>query len=383
MPVQPHGGRLVDRIVPESRRGEYAERARELPFLALSEEKLKEVHNIAHGVFSPLEGFMTSEMLAGVLADDHLPSGEVWTIPILLDVPDEFAQRVEPGMEIALGGAGGDPVAIMRVEDCFDFDKERAAAWVFGTTDPAHPGVARLMGTPRYHLGGPIEMFKEPEMAYAEYFLPPRRTREIFAENGWRTVAAFQTRNPPHRAHEYLQKCALEICDGLFINPVIGQKKSGDFTDDVILAAYEELISKFYPPKRVLLSTLPWEMRYAGPKEAIFHAIVRKNFGCTHHIIGRDHAGVGSCYGTYAAQEIFDRFPDLGIEAMKFEHAFFSKICGNMGTSKTCPDGPETRINPSGTKIRAIVTEGAEVAPEIMRPEIARILASAENPFVP
>jgi len=210
----------------------------------------------------------------------------------------------------------------------------------------------------------------------------PREVRRLLAQRGWARVVAFQTRNPPHRAHEYIQKCALEICDGLFINPVIGKKKSGDFTDDVILKAYQTLIDDFYPPDRVVMSILPWQMRYAGPKEAIFHAIVRKNFGCTHHIIGRDHAGVGDYYDTYAAHRIFADFPDLGIQPLFFEHSFYCQACENMATAKTCPHDKSSWLSPSGTKIRAIITEGVQVAPEITRSEIAKVLASEERPFV-
>jgi sulfate adenylyltransferase len=204
----------------------------------------------------------------------------------------------------------------------------------------------------------------------------------LFQQKGWDTVVAFQTRNPPHRAHEYIQKCALEICDGLFINPVIGRKKAGDFTDELILKAYQTLIDDFYPQDRVVMSILPWQMRYAGPKEAIFHAIVRKNFGCTHHIIGRDHAGVGDYYDTYAAHRIFADFPDLEIQPLFFEHSFYCQACENMATAKTCPHDKGSWLSPSGTKIRGIITEGAEVAAEIMRPEIAKVLVGEGHPFV-
>jgi sulfate adenylyltransferase len=277
---------------------------------------------------------------------------------------------------------GSAPLALLHVEEKYQFDKRKIAKGVFGTDDEKHPGVQRLFGLPDVFLAGPVDLLEDIRNPYQQYNLSPKETRYLFRQKGWTTVVAFQTRNPPHRAHEYIQKCALEICDGLFINPVIGKKKRGDFTDQIILQAYQTLIDGFYPSERVVMSILPWQMRYAGPKEAIFHAIVRKNFGCTHHIIGRDHAGVGDYYDTYAAHRVFDDFPDLGIQPLFFEHSFYCQSCQNMATAKTCPHEKSSWLSPSGTKIRGIITEGAEVAPEIMRPEIAKVLAVADRPFV-
>lgn len=382
MLVEPHGGKLIDKVVPLSKREQTRERAAKLITVKLSNEKLMEVQNIAHGVFSPLEGFFTSAQLLSVARTNKLPTGLYWTIPILLPIPNAISDSIKVGQEVALADSQNRAVAVMTVEDRFTFDKQEIARSVFGTDDPAHPGVKALTDDANTYIGGPLQLFEVIDTGFNELYKTPQQTRALFETMGWNTVVAFQTRNPPHRAHEYLQKCALELCDGLFINPVIGRKKVGDFTDELILAAYHQLITEFYPAKRVVMSILPWEMRYAGPKEAIFHGIVRKNFGCSHHIIGRDHAGVGDYYDSFAAHRIFQHFPGLGIEPMFFDNSFYCTRCGNMGTTKTCPHPDEFRLNPAGRKIRAIITEGATVAPEVMRPEIAQILSSSKNPFV-
>jgi sulfate adenylyltransferase len=382
MLIQPHGGKLVDRIMGSDERLQAVEKLPERPQVTLAGDMVSEVYNIARGVFSPLEGFLGRVQLESVVNQGRLPDGLPWTIPILLAVDDQLAGGLKEGQPLTLMGPGGDPLAVMHLEEKYRYDRQEIARGVFATDDPAHPGVKGLLDLPETFLAGPIDLMEDIKTPYPRYNLSPRETRYLFKQKGWDTVVAFQTRNPPHRAHEYIQKCALEICDGLFINPVIGRKKSGDFTDDLILEAYQTLIDDFYPADRVVMSILPWQMRYAGPREAIFHAIVRKNFGCTHHIIGRDHAGVGDYYDTYAAHRIFADFPDLGIEPLFFEHSFWCRDCGNMGTSKTCPHDKGSWLSPSGTKIRGIITEGAEVVPEIMRPEIARVLTSQDHPFV-
>ena len=382
MLIQPHGGKLVDRVMGSEERQKAQQELPKWPQVVLAADMVSEVQNIARGVFSPLEGFLGQAQLESIVREGRLPDGLPWTIPILLAVDGEQADRLEEGQPLALMGPGGDPLAAMRLEEKYRFDRKEIARGVFGTEDTAHPGVKGLFDLPEVFLAGPIDLLEDLKTPYPRYNLSPRETRYLFKQKGWDTVVAFQTRNPPHRAHEYIQKCALEICDGLFINPVIGRKKTGDFTDDLILEAYQTLIDDFYPADRVVMSILPWQMRYAGPREAIFHAIVRKNFGCTHHIIGRDHAGVGDYYDTYAAHRIFADFPDLGIQPLFFEHSFWCRDCGNMGTSKTCPHDKGSWLSPSGTKIRGIITEGAEVAPEIMRPEIARVLTSQDHPFV-
>ncbi len=382
MLIEPHGGKLIDRILSADEASEARAELSGRPQLTVDLDTISEIQNIARGVFSPLQGFLNSAELESVVTEGHLTNGLAWTIPILLMVEDAQVDGLKEGHIAALVDASGSPFAQLHMEEKYRYDKSRIARGVFGTEDQNHPGVRRLLSLPDTLLAGAIDLLEDMRAPYERYHLSPKETCYLFGQKEWNTVVAFQTRNPPHRAHEYIQKCALEICDGLFINPVIGRKKPGDFTDGLILKAYQTLIDDFYPKNRVVMSILPWQMRYAGPKEAIFHAIVRKNFGCTHHIIGRDHAGVGDYYDTYAAHRIFDHFPDLGIEPLFFEHSFYCQACENMATAKTCPHDKGMWLSPSGTKIRGIITEGAEVAPEIMRPEIARVLVAEDQPFV-
>jgi len=380
--LKPHGGKLISRVLTSERREQALEDSKGLHKLPVSEESISDIHNIATGVFSPLKGFVGHEDVATIVDHDSLASGLPWTIPILLSVDKEHEKRTKEGETIVLCREDGRSVALMDVESKFSYDRSKICENVFGTTDQSHPGVKKIFSMDGIYLGGDIKLIEKLEHRYDQYNLTPAETRFLFQQKGWNTVVGFQTRNPPHRAHEYLQKSALEICDGLFINPVIGKKKPGDFTDDIILKAYEAHLGLFFPGDRAVMSILPFEMRYAGPKEAIFHAIVRKNFGCTHFIVGRDHAGVGSYYDTYAAHRIFEDFGYLGIQPLFFDHSFYCTACGGMGTKKTCPHGNEQHLGPSGTKIRAIVTKGATIAPEIMRPEIAEILRGADEPFV-
>jgi sulfate adenylyltransferase len=382
MLIKPHGGKLVDRVLSPERGTEAQAEVSGMLQLTISPNVVSEIQNIARGVFSPLEGFLNKAELESVVTKGYLPNGLAWTIPILLAVEESQASALQEGQTIALTDEIGTPLALLHLEEKYRFDKGKIARGVFATDDEKHPGVRMLFDNPDVFLAGEVDLLEDIKTPYERYDLSPKETRYLFQQKGWNTVVAFQTRNPPHRAHEYIQKCALEICDGLFINPVIGRKKPGDFTDELILKAYQTLIDDFYPQDRVVMSILPWQMRYAGPKEAIFHAIVRKNFGCTHHIIGRDHAGVGDYYDTYAAHRIFTDFPDLGIQPLFFEHSFYCQACENMATAKTCPHEKDSWLSPSGTKIRGIITEGAQVAPEIMRPEIAEVLVSAGNPFV-
>lgn len=382
--IAPHGGRLVKRFAPKDDVEKLREEAGSLPRVDVSPELVVDLQNIAQGTFSPLEGFLLKADVESIIAGDRLDNGMVWTIPILLDVSREAADGFSPGDRLALFGPDGKAEAVMDLAEKFTFDREALASRVFGTTDPAHPGVEKLMKMKEVLLGGKVTVLERKAHRYDRYNLSPAETRMLFREKGWRTVVGFQTRNPPHRAHEYLQKCALESVDGLFINPVIGKKKPGDFTDDLILETYQHLIDNFYPRDRAIMSILPFEMRYAGPKEAIFHALVRKNYGCSHFIVGRDHAGVGDYYDTYAAHRIFESFDqaDLGVTPMFYDHSFYCKKCANMGSKKTCPHGREDLILPAGKRIRAIITEKASVEPELMRPEIADILQNAKDPFV-
>ncbi len=381
--LKPHGGSLINRVLNPQRAAKAAADAADMPHLKVGPDTISDLNNIARGVFSPLTGFNTHDDLDSIVRHDSLSTGLPWTIPILLSIHDGFSSQVKEGDDIALvSGDTNEPVAIMNIGDRFHYDRSQIAEAVFGTTDDKHPGVRKIYSLENTLIGGNIDLIKQKDSPYEQYNLSPSETRYLFKQKGWKTVVGFQTRNPPHRAHEYLQKCALEICDGLFINPVIGKKKVGDFTDDLILAAYEKQLEMFYPNDRAVMSILPFEMRYAGPKEAIFHAIARKNFGCTHFIVGRDHAGVGDYYDTYAAHRIFEDFDFLGIEPLFFDHSFYCKTCGGMGTTKTCPHDRTVRLNPSGTLIRAVVTEKADIDSRIMRSEIAEVLKSEDNPFV-
>jgi len=375
--AKPHGGKLINRVVGEGK--DRAEEAKRLPQVVLTKELAKEALNISYGVFSPLEGFLTREDYVSVLNKGRLATDIPWTIPIVLDI--SLDSGLKEGNDAALVDEDR-PIAIIHVEDIYQYDKEELAQKVFGTTDFHHPGVAKVYSMKQFLLGGKIDLIDEPRIPFAEYYLKPQATRLLFEEKGWKTVVAFQTRNIPHVGHEYLQKTALTFTDGLFINPVIGRKKQGDFKDELILKTYEALIDNYYPKDRVIMSILPMEMRYAGPREAIFHAIIRKNFGCTHFIVGRDHAGVGNYYLPYAAQKVFKEFPDLGITPIFFKSFFYCKKCLSVVNEKTCPHRDQERIDFSGTKIREMLLRKEVPPEELMRPEVSKIILGWERPYV-
>ncbi|MBC7360735.1 MAG: sulfate adenylyltransferase [Candidatus Aminicenantes bacterium] len=379
--IPPHGGKLINRVLEPERKKEVLKKIDSLPSITLDSDLISDVENIATGVYSPLEGFLNQADFESVLSQMRLRSDLPWTIPIVLDVDRETADRLKPGQEVALMAEGRQPVALLTVEDRYTYDKEKFSLRVYGTTDPKHPGVARVLQMKEVLLGGRVDLIDLLPTPYDRYRLSPRETRILFKEKGWKTVVGFQTRNTPHLGHEYVQKTALTFTDGLFINPVIGRKKKGDFKDEVILASYEELIRHYYLKEKAVMAVLKMEMRYAGPREAIHHAIIRKNFGCTHIIIGRDHAGVGNYYHPYAAQEIFEEFPDLGIVPLFFKSFFFCKKCNSIENEKTCPHDPSEHIQFSGTKIRDLLVKGEIPPPELMRPEVAKIILSFENPF--
>ena len=378
-PIPPHGGRLVDRRVSGARREALLERSKTLRAIELNERAVADLECIATGVYSPLEGFMEEADYRTVVREMRLQSGLPWTVPITLPVAEELAEKLALDDEVALFWRG-QVLAVMRVASIYRPDKAEEARNVYRTEDARHPGVAALYQSGPVYLGGPIWLLNPiPHEKFHAYRLTPAETRAEFARRGWKTVVAFQTRNPIHRAHEYLQKVALEMVDGLFVNPLVGATKADDVPAEVRVRTYEVILEKYYPKDRVLLGVFPAAMRYAGPREAVLHAIARKNYGATHFIVGRDHAGVGDYYGTYDAQKIFDEFApgELGITPLKFEHAFYCKACGQMTTSKTCPHDGEHRVHLSGTKVRAMLRRGEMPPPEFTRPEVARILIEA------
>jgi sulfate adenylyltransferase len=379
--IQPHGGKLVDRVLDGQCREDILAASRGLPKLIINDESVSDVENIARGVFSPLEGFMGKADFRSVLNEMRLPNDLPWTIPIVLDVDPDQAARFKEGKDVLLESESGRPVAVLHLEEKYRYDKDELAEKVFLTMDRAHPGVAKVAGMKDVLLAGPLDLLEVSPTPFDRYKLSPKETRILFREKGWKTIVAFQTRNTPHIGHEYVQKAALTFTDGVFVNPVIGRKKKGDFKDEVILASYDELIKHYYLKERAVMAILQMEMRYAGPREAIHHAIVRKNFGCTHIIIGRDHAGVGTYYHPYAAQDIFEEFPDLMIAPLFFRAFYFCKKCQSVVNEKICPHPTSEQIQFSGTKIRDLLVKGQIPPPELMRPEVAKVIMQFENPF--
>ena len=380
MVSRPHGGRLVNRVVSGRRRRALLEEARELRGIVLSESLAADVANIAHGVYSPLEGFMVSEDYENVLYHMRLSNDIPWTIPVVLDVSEREIEGLRESDDVALV-YGDEPLAIMRIEEIYRWNPKEYCRKVFKTLSPEHPGVVKTMKRKELLIGGPVELLNELPEKFEKYRLWPIETRVLFRERGWRNIVGFQTRNVPHMGHEYVQKAALTFTDGLFVNPLVGWKKPGDYRDEVIVKAYEVLIENYYPKDTVVFSVLRMEMRYAGPREAVFHAIVRKNFGCTHFIVGRDHAGVGDFYGPYEAWDIFKEFPDLGITPLFIREAFYCSKCGGMVNEKICPHEEKYRVRISGTKLRKMIMEGKKPPEYMMRPEVAEVILSFENPF--
>jgi sulfate adenylyltransferase len=375
--IAPHGGKLVNRSVDSPQAElELREGAQGLRRLTLTGRELNDLALIANGALSPLTGFMNRKDYEQVVTTMRLAGGLPWSIPVVLAVDREEAPVA--GTRAALYDGEGQLRAVIEVEDVFEHDKLREAQNVYRTEDQKHPGVAALYERKEVLIGGAVSVLPSEHDPVS---LSPNETRAEFERRGWKTIVGFQTRNPVHRAHEYIQKCALEMVDGLLLHPLVGETKSDDIPAEVRMRCYRALLDNYYPADRVLLSTLPAAMRYAGPREAIFHAMMRKNYGCTHFIVGRDHAGVGSYYGTYDAQKLFEEFTpaELGITPLKFENSFYCRRCQSMGTQKTCSHDSANHVSLSGTSVREMLRAGQLPPPEFSRPEVAQILIDASR----
>ncbi len=378
--ITPHGGHLVNRVATVAQRQEFLEQADALPRVQLDERTASDLEMIAIGGFSPLTGFMEQADYEQVVANMHLVNRLPWSIPITLSVSEEVAAPLQEGSLVRLDDPTGRFIGVLELTQKYPYDKTKEALQVYRTDDEEHPGVSVVYHQGPINLAGPVWLLqRDSHPQFPTYQIDPAESRAKFRDKGWKTIVGFQTRNPIHRAHEYIQKSALEIVDGLFLHPLVGATKSDDIPADVRMRCYKILLDLYYPKDRVILAINPAAMRYAGPREAIFHALVRKNYGCTHFIVGRDHAGVGDYYGTYDAQYIFDEFEpgELGIAPLKFEHAFYCTRTKSMATTKTSPSTPEERVHLSGTKVRQMLRRGELPPPEFSRPEVAAELARA------
>jgi sulfate adenylyltransferase len=378
--IAPHGGHLINRIATPEQRQAFLEQADTLHRVTMDERTASDLVMMAIGGFSPLVGFMEQADYDAVVSDLHLANNLPWSIPVTFSVTEAIAAPLKEGSFIRLDDANGRFIGVLELTQKYHYDKVKEAKNVYLTEDEAHPGVRVVYEQGEVNLAGPVWLMqRDPHPQFPTYQIDPAESRALFRQKGWQTIVGFQTRNPIHRAHEYIQKCALETVDGLFLHPLVGATKSDDIPADVRMRCYEVMLEHYFPQDRVILAINPAAMRYAGPREAIFHALVRKNYGCTHFIVGRDHAGVGDYYGTYDAQHIFDRFDPvaLGIRPMKFEHAFYCTRTQSMATTKTSPSAPAERIHLSGTKVRQMLRNGELPPPEFSRPEVAAVLAQA------
>ncbi|SDJ34581.1 sulfate adenylyltransferase [Halovenus aranensis] len=379
--IQPHGNALVDRTVDAERSEQLRDGFEDLVTVTLDRNLLFDFQNLAQGVYSPLRGFMGRNDFLKVVNDVTLESGVPWPLPIVLDITTELANEIQPGDRIGLRRPDGQPVGVMDADSVYRYNEAETCHNLFGTTEEDHPGVRTVQDKNPFFVGGPIKAFADELPRNGGYDLTPKETRVLFKKRGWETIVGFQTRNAPHRAHEYLQKSALEHVDGLLIQPKIGEKKPGDYTNNAILNGYEALIEGYYPTDSVALSIFKSRMMYAGPREAVFDSIVRKNYGCTHFIIGRDHAGVGNYYGDFEAQRLFDGIGNVGIEPLYYHYAFYCTECDGIVSEKICPHDSECHIEPSGTELRKLLSDGERPSPELMRPEVADAVLSTDEVF--
>ncbi|MBU0628865.1 MAG: sulfate adenylyltransferase [Nanoarchaeota archaeon] len=374
--IDPHGGKLINRELTGNSKEKAIEESNEIKGLTVHRDTLLDIGNIATGAFSPLNGFVLQNDFISIIESNTLENGIPWTIPVTFPVQE--IKGISEGDDVALFDESKRPIAILHLEQIYKFNFNEAAKSIFGTIDLNHPGVKKMYDMGNTLLGGEVDMINVPSPIVGKYELTPEQTRQKFKELGWKRIVGFQTRNVPHTAHEYLQKAALELTDGILLHPLIGWKKKGDYKPETIMKGYEALIKYYYPKNRAVLSALTTQMRYAGPKEAVFHAIIRKNFGCTHFIVGRDHAGVGKYYDKYAAHKIFDTIGDIEIEILKLMGPYFCKHCGHITTEKTCPHPPEEQIQISGTVIRDMLSKGEMPPKEFMREEISKMLSKED-----
>ena len=373
--INAHGGKLVNRVTDADPSGLFS--------VDISPDLANDVENIADGIFSPLEGFLNQQDFESVVSKGRLANGVAWTMPTVLDVDDDTGKKMKEAGNVLLKNPEGTGIAILHVEDVYSYDKQATVNGVYGTNDESHPGVAKTNSMNDFLVGGKIDYIqRQNETEIRKHRMTPSQTRELFEKAGWKTIVAFQTRNPPHVAHEMLQKNAITTRDGVFVNPLIGKKKSGDFKDEIIVKAYETMIENYYPQAKCQLATLHTEMKYAGPKEAIHHAIMRQNYGCTHIIIGRDHAGVGKFYDPFAAHKIFDDYPELEIEPIFFPAFFYCKKCLTFTNPNVCPHDADDREQISGTKLREMIQNGEAPSEFILRPEVAKVIIDFDKPFV-
>lgn len=375
--IAAHGGKLINRIVEGSERESLLAKASTLAKITLNSREMSDLDMIACGALSPLEGFMNQKDYDSVVEKMRLANGVAWSIPVNLAVKKDVAEQYKVGSEVALLNPEGTVLAILELEEKFEPNKKNEALKVYKTEEDKHPGVAAVYAQGEIYLAGKVKVLNRVKYDnFHQYRKDPIELRKLFEEKKFKRIVAFQTRNPIHRAHEYLTKCALEICDGLLIHPLVGDTKGDDIPADVRMKCYEVLLADYYPKDRAMLAVNPAAMRYAGPREAIFHALIRQNYGCTHFIVGRDHAGVGNYYGTFDAHHIFDEFKpgEIAITTLFFDHSFFCRKCGEMASNKTCPHTPEDRVSLSGTKVRELLQAGELPPPEFSRPEVAKIL---------